>query len=58
MGSWYMNLSYYMGGGCLWKFNSMGGGVEIKCLLPPPGIFFWNSPKVVNEIMLSQFQFS
>ena len=34
-----MNLSDYMGSRCLWKFNSMGGGV------PPPGIFFWNSPK-------------
>ena len=40
MGSWYMNLSDYMGDPCLWKFNSMGGGVKKKCLLPPPGIFF------------------
>ena len=30
MGSWYMNFSDYMGGRCLWKFNSMGGGVKIK----------------------------
>ena len=28
MGSWYMNLLDYMGGRCLWKFNSMGGGVQ------------------------------
>ena len=24
-GSWYMKLSYYIGGGSLWKFNSTGG---------------------------------
>ena len=24
-GSWYMKLSYYVGGGSLWKFNSTGG---------------------------------
>ena len=46
MGSWYMNISDYMSGRCLWKFNSMGGGVKKKCLLPPPGIFFWDSPKL------------
>ena len=28
MGSWHMNLSDYMGGRCLWKFYSMGGGVQ------------------------------
>ena len=50
MGSWYINLSDYMGGWCLWKFNFMGGGVKIKCLLPPPGIFFWNS---LNPLMIS-----
>ena len=32
MGSWYMNLSEYMGGRCLWKFNSMGGGVQKSTL--------------------------
>ena len=30
MGSWYMSLSVYMDGRCFGKFNSMGGGVEIK----------------------------
>ena len=28
MGSWFMNLSDYMGGRCLWKINSMGGWVQ------------------------------
>ena len=51
MGSWYMNLSDYMGGRCLWKFNSIGGGVKKKCLLPTPGIFFWNSPHIQNVNM-------
>ena len=46
MGGGHMNLSDYMGGRGLWKFNSMGGGVEKKVpSSPPPGIFFWNSPK-------------
>ena len=53
MGSWYMNLSDNMGGGCLWKFNSMGGGVKKKCLLSPPGIFSWNSPKVNQQSVLN-----
>ena len=45
MGGGHMNLSDYMGGRGLWKFNSMGGGVEKKVpSSPPPGIFFWNSP--------------
>ena len=35
-----MNLSDYMGGRGLWKFNSMGGGVEKKVPSSPPGIFF------------------
>ena len=48
MGSWFMHLSDYMGGRRLWKCNSMGGWVQKKCLLPPPGISFWNSP---NHLM-------
>lgn len=43
MGGWPMTLSNYMGGGCLWKFNSMGGGVKKKCpppSPPPPRSFF------------------
>ena len=36
-----MNLSDYMGGRGLWKFNSMGGGVEKKVpSSPPPQVFF------------------
>ena len=35
-----MNLSDYMGGRCLWKLNSMGGGVKIKVPSSPPGFFF------------------
>ena len=38
-----MNLSDYMGGRGLWKFNSMGGGVEKKVPSsppPPPQVFF------------------
>ena len=61
MGIWYMSLSDYMGGRYLWKFNSMGGGVQKKCLLPPPGIFFWNSPKlpvVIKIFVLSIFEWS
>ena len=49
MGSWFMNLSDYMGGPCLWKFNSMGGWVKKKCLFLPPGFFFWNSPKINHQ---------
>ena len=45
MGSWYMKLSNYMGGRCLWKLNSMGGWVKNKVPSSPPGIFFWNSPE-------------
>ena len=40
MGSWYMNLSDYMSGGCLWKFNSMGGGVKNKVPSSPSRYFF------------------
>ena len=35
MGSWHINLSDYMGGRCLWKFNSMGVGVK-KVSYPTP----------------------
>ena len=35
-----MNLSDYMGGRGLWKFNSMGGGVEKKVPSSPPQVFF------------------
>ena len=42
-----MNFSDYMGGRGR-KFNSMGGGVEKKVPSSPPGIFFWNSPKLEN----------
>ena len=49
-----MNLSDYMGGRGLWKFNSMGGGVEKKVpSSPPPGIFFWNSPDI-KEVCLEE----
>ena len=41
MGSWYMTLSDYMGGRCLWKFNSMGGGVKIKVPSSPSRYFFF-----------------
>ena len=40
MGSWYMILSDYMGGGCLRKFNSMGGGVQDKVPSSPSRYFF------------------
>ena len=33
-----MNLSDYMGGRCLWKFNSMRGGLNEK--YHQPGTFF------------------
>ena len=58
MGSWYMNLSDYMGGGCLWKFNSMGGGGGIKVPSSPSRYFFWNSPesKYPSIVFLSIFQ--
>ena len=36
MGGWHMNLSDYMGGWCLWKFNSMGGGIKKSAISPPP----------------------
>ena len=49
MGSWYMNLSDYMGGQCLWKFNSMGGWVKNKVPSSPSRYFFWNSPKSVTK---------
>ena len=39
MASWYMNLSKYMGGWCLWKFNSMGGRVKNK--VPSPSRIFF-----------------
>ena len=39
MGSWYMNLSGYMGGLCLWKFNSMGGGGQNKSAFFPLQVF-------------------
>ena len=35
-----MNFSDHMGGGCLWKFNSMGGGVETKVPSSPSRYFF------------------
>ena len=35
-----MNLSDYMGGQCLWKFNSLGGGVKIKVPSSPSRYFF------------------
>ena len=35
-----MNLSDYMGGGCLWKFNSMGGWVKKKVPSSPSRYFF------------------
>ena len=34
IGSWYMNLSDYMGGWRLWKFNFMGGWVKISAFFP------------------------
>ena len=40
MGRWYMSLSDYMGGGCLWKFNSIGGGVKKKSVFFPLQVFF------------------
>ena len=44
MGSWCPKLSNYIGGWCQKKLNSMGGWVKKRCRLPPPGVFFWNSP--------------
>ena len=46
MGSWYMNVSDNMGGQCLWKLDSMGGGVKIK------GIFLWNSPYFIETLVI------
>ena len=37
IGCWYMNLSEYMGGMCLWKFNSIGVRVKESFI---PQIFF------------------
>ena len=45
-----MNLSDYMGGRGLWKFNSMGGGVEKKVPSSPPQVFF--SGIALNKILL------
>ena len=44
MGSRCTRLSNYMGGWCPRKLNSIGGWVKKRCCLPPPGVFFWNSP--------------
>ena len=62
MGSWYMKLSDCMGDdGCLWKFNSMGGGGQKKCLLPSPSIFLGKalspSMKFQNHIFNFDFNF-
>ena len=35
-----MSLSDYIGGRCLWKFNSMGGGAKIKVPSSPSRYFF------------------
>ena len=43
-----MNLSDYMGGRCLWKFNSMGGWVKNKVPSSPSRYFF-------SEIALRNF---
>ena len=44
-----MNLSDYMGGRGLWKFNSMGGGVEKKVpSSPPPQVFFSGIALIYN----------
>ena len=40
MGSWYMNLSDNMGDRCLWKFNSMGSGVQKQVSSSPSRYFF------------------
>ena len=40
MGIWFMNLSDYMGGRCLCKLNSMGGGVKKKSAFFPLQVFF------------------
>ena len=54
MGSWWTELSDYMGGWCRRKLNSMGGWVKKKCHLPPPpGVFFWNSPEMGHDMMMS-----
>ena len=45
MGGWCRRKLNSMGGWCRRKLNSMGGWVKKKCLLPPPGVFFWNSPE-------------
>ena len=51
MGSWFMNLSDYIGGRCLWKLNSMGGWVQKKMPSSPlQVIFFWNSPHAYTII--------
>ena len=50
MGSWFMNLSDYMGGRCLWKFNSMGGGVKKKT------VFFSGIALTVSSSELPAFE--
>ena len=52
MGSWCTKLSNYMGGWCPRKLNSMGGWVKKRCRLPPPGVFFWNSPQPQNAYLM------
>ena len=52
MGSWYMNLSDYMGGRCLWKFDSMGIWVKNKVPSSPSRHFFLEWPRIVQEGLL------
>ena len=56
MGSWYMNLSDYMGGRCLWKFNSMGGGVKKKTAFFPLQVFFSGIALTVSSSELPAFE--
>ena len=46
-----MNLSDYMGGRGLWKFNSMGGGVEKKVPSSPPQVFFSGIALSIKQVI-------
>ena len=58
MGSWFMNLSDYMGGRCLWKFNSMGGWAQKSAFFPLQVFFSGKAKSYHRTSSLSRSQLS